>query len=63
MFERGSESAGDTASSVAAAQEFLMARPEVDMLCLIQCTSPFIQPDHLEAGYKQVTLPSPTVSQ
>ena len=27
---------------------------EVDVLCLIQCTSPFIQPDFLESGYKLV---------
>ena len=25
---------------------------EVDILCLIQCSSPFIQPDFLESGYK-----------
>ena len=25
---------------------------EVDVLCLIQCSSPFIQPDFLESGYK-----------
>ena len=27
---------------------------EVDVLCLIQCSSPFIQPDFLEAGYKLI---------
>ena len=27
---------------------------EVDVLCLIQCTSPFLQPDFLESGYKLI---------
>ena len=27
---------------------------EVDVLCLIQCSSPFIQPDFLESGYKLI---------
>ena len=76
MFERGPEHAADAATSISAVQEFLRIhkvpsfRPhfdqlpthhqEVDVLCLIQCTSPFLQPDFLESGYKlvlQVLLP------
>ena len=70
VFRRGEDNAGDSASSIAAVQEFLASHKEVDILCLIQvkskkvsfllnidnfqCTSPFIQPDFLESGYKMV---------
>jgi len=54
IFHRNKENANDTASSISAAQEFIESHKEVDVLCLIQCTSPFIQPDFLESGYKHV---------
>ena len=66
MFERGKEFAADTATSIDAVQEFLATHKvtqglgslpcpqEVDVLCLIQATSPFLQPDFLESGYKLV---------
>ena len=54
IFRRNEENASDDASSISAVQEFLSSHKEVDVLCLIQCTSPFIQPDFLESGYKMV---------
>jgi len=54
VFKRGSENAKDESTSIDAVQEFLASHKEVDVLCLIQCTSPFIQPDFLETGYKMM---------
>jgi len=54
VFERGKEFAADTATSIDAVLEFLATHKEVDVLCLIQATSPFLQPDFLESGYKLV---------
>lgn len=54
VFERKAQSANDTATSISAVQEFLESHKEVDVLCLIQCTSPFLQPDFLESGYKML---------
>jgi len=52
VFNRCSENAADSSTSISAVQEFLGQHQEVDVLCLIQCTSPFIQPDFLDSGYK-----------
>jgi len=54
IFHRNKENANDTAPSIDAVKEFLVVHKEVDLVCLIQCTSPFIQPDFLESGYKLV---------
>jgi len=54
VFKRGTEHASDNSSSISAVKEFISVHQEVDVVCLIQCTSPFIQPDFLESGYKMV---------
>jgi len=54
VFNRKQENARDSSSSISAVQEFMESHKEVDVVCLIQCTSPFIQPDFLESGYKMV---------
>jgi len=52
VFRRCSENAKDSSPSIDAVQEFIKHHQEVDIVCLIQCTSPFIQPDFLDSGYK-----------
>ncbi|XP_023344475.1 N-acylneuraminate cytidylyltransferase A isoform X3 [Eurytemora carolleeae] len=52
VYNRCCEHAVDNSTSISAVQEFLKDHQEVDVLCLIQCTSPFIQPEFLDAGYK-----------
>ncbi|CAH1154446.1 unnamed protein product [Phaedon cochleariae] len=47
---RSTESASDTASSLEAVQEFLQHHREVDILGLIQCTSPFVKSFYLQKG-------------
>ncbi|XP_034248349.1 N-acylneuraminate cytidylyltransferase [Thrips palmi] len=42
VFRRSSLSATDTAPSIMAVEEFLMQRPEVNIVALFQCTSPFL---------------------
>jgi len=54
VYDRNKENATDTSTSISAVKEFIQAQKEVDVVCLIQCTSPFIQPDFLESGYKMV---------
>jgi N-acylneuraminate cytidylyltransferase len=48
VFRRSEAFAQDTSSSVDAVREFLLARPEVRVVGLVQCTSPFILPEFLE---------------
>jgi len=52
VFKRCKENAKDESTSISAVTEFIKHHKEVDVLCLIQCTSPFIQPEFLDAGYK-----------
>ena len=35
-----------------AVREFLSARPEVDVVCLVQCTSPFVTEEFLRGALK-----------
>ena len=42
------------APSVDAVREFLLERAEVDVVALVQCTSPFIQPRFLAEGHNSV---------
>ncbi len=51
---RSSESATDTATSMAAVQEFLKSHPLVTNLALVQCTSPFIKPKYLVKAIKRI---------
>lgn len=48
MHWRSAASATDTASSIIAVQEFLTFHPEIDVIALIQCTSPFIRVEYLQ---------------
>ncbi|KAK3860892.1 hypothetical protein Pcinc_033092 [Petrolisthes cinctipes] len=50
VHRRASYTATDDASSLCAVQEFLKCHPEVCMVCLVQCTSPFLRPHYLQAG-------------
>lgn len=45
---RKPETATDEATSLLATTEFLEAHPEVDIIALIQCTSPFLKRNYLE---------------
>ena len=44
VFARSSKFACSEAASVDAVNEFLLSHPEVDVVALVQCTSPFIRP-------------------
>jgi len=55
VFMRNPKNAKDYSKSIDAVQEFLKFHKEVDILCLVQCTSPFIQPKYLRKGYKLMT--------
>jgi len=45
VFARSPHLARSDTPSVAAVQEFLSKHPEVDVVGLIQCTSPFLRPE------------------
>ena len=51
VFHRCSKFAKCGSPSVDAVQEFLSAHPEVDIVGLVQCTSPFLQPEFLDKAY------------
>lgn len=53
---RNKESATDEATSLFAVQEFLSQHKEVDVVFLIQCTSPFIQKQFLINGLQCLKL-------
>ncbi|XP_071746278.1 N-acylneuraminate cytidylyltransferase isoform X1 [Lepeophtheirus salmonis] len=55
VFDRSDEHATDEAFSVAAINEFLAIHKEVDIVGLIQCTSPFIQESFLERACNLIT--------
>ena len=44
VFPRSPRYATPTAPSVEAVKEFLLSHPEVDIVALVQCTSPFLRP-------------------
>lgn len=44
VFPRSAAFAGPDSPSVEAVQEFLQSHPEVDIVALVQCTSPFLRP-------------------
>ncbi|KAI8435632.1 hypothetical protein MSG28_003897, partial [Choristoneura fumiferana] len=49
----------DWAPSIWGAAEFLASRPNVEVLVLIQATSPFLQPSHLNRALQKITDPKP----
>ena len=54
VFHRSSKFAKCGSPSVDAVQEFLSAHPEVDIVGLVQCTSPFLQPEFLHKAYELI---------
>ena len=57
VFARSAKYATSTAPSVDAVAEFLAARPEVDIVGLVQCTSPFLRPEFLQKVYNLFVAP------
>jgi len=51
VFNRSKENASDNSTSIDAVKEFLQYYKKVEILCLVQCTSPFLQPTFLNTGY------------
>ncbi|XP_042206806.1 N-acylneuraminate cytidylyltransferase-like isoform X2 [Homarus americanus] len=47
---RAQYTAVDKASSLCAVQEFLQHHPDISVVCLVQCTSPFIRAGYLHEG-------------
>lgn len=47
IFPRSPKYAGPEAASIDAVVEFLQSHPEVDVVALVQCTSPFLRPGEL----------------
>ncbi|XP_077284888.1 CMP-sialic acid synthase, partial [Arctopsyche grandis] len=54
VHNRSAESATDEATSIFAVQEFLHYHPEVEVLALVQCTSPFIRAEYLQAAFSEI---------
>ena len=54
VFARSAEFAKADTPSIKAVQEFLAQHPEVDVLGLVQCTSPFVQSQLLEQAYEKI---------
>lgn len=51
---RSAETATDNASSIMAVQEFFSFHPEVDVVALVQCSSPFLKVSFLEEAYSMM---------
>ncbi|XP_021938696.1 N-acylneuraminate cytidylyltransferase A [Zootermopsis nevadensis] len=51
---RSPESATDSAPSIVGVQEFCSFHPEVDIVALIQCTSPFLKTSFLAEAYRNM---------
>ncbi|XP_068242587.1 N-acylneuraminate cytidylyltransferase A isoform X3 [Palaemon carinicauda] len=54
VHRRASYTATDEATSLTAIQEFLQYHPEVSIVCLVQCTSPFVKVKYLREGVKKI---------
>lgn len=55
VFHRSAQYAQAESPSILAVQEWLSTRPEVDVVALIQCTSPFVKTEFLERALDLVT--------
>lgn len=53
VFRRSAETATNTASTELAMIEFADAKPDFDVLCLIQATSPLVTPTHFREALEQ----------
>ena len=54
VFWRSARHATAESPSIDAVKEFLEKRPEVDVVGLVQCTSPFVQTRYLEKAYNLI---------
>lgn len=57
LFTRSKATASDWAPSIWGAAEFLFSRTEIQILVLIQVTSPYTHPNHLRAAVKKIQHP------
>ncbi|XP_026855923.2 N-acylneuraminate cytidylyltransferase B [Electrophorus electricus] len=55
VIRRSPEVSRDSSSSLETIQEFLRLRPEVDIVCHIQATSPCLHPYHINEALKMIT--------
>ncbi|KAL7857691.1 hypothetical protein AOLI_G00177930 [Acnodon oligacanthus] len=55
VIRRSPEVSRDSSSSLDTIQEFLKLRPEVDIVCHIQATSPCLHPYHVNEALKMIT--------
>ncbi|XP_046440551.1 N-acylneuraminate cytidylyltransferase A-like isoform X2 [Daphnia pulex] len=55
VHRRSAETSSDGATSLEAINEFLASHPEVDVVALIQCTSPFVRVAHLNEAIAKMT--------
>ncbi|KAJ8007381.1 hypothetical protein DPEC_G00116920 [Dallia pectoralis] len=55
VHHRSPEVSQDSSSSLDAIQEFARQKPEVDVICNIQCTSPCLHPFHLKQALDLIT--------
>ncbi|XDV53400.1 hypothetical protein PO909_021909 [Leuciscus waleckii] len=55
VHRRSPEVSKDDSSSLATIQEFIRQRPEVDIVCHIQATSPCLHPHHIREALQMIT--------
>nr|CAD7263324.1 unnamed protein product [Timema shepardi] len=55
VHRRSAETATDTAPSIVGVQEFCVNHPEVVVVALIQCTSPFLRPSFLDTAFSMMS--------
>ncbi|XP_053630685.1 N-acylneuraminate cytidylyltransferase isoform X2 [Cherax quadricarinatus] len=54
VHHRAKYTAVDEASSLCAVQEFLQHHTEISIVCVVQCTSPFLQARYLHKGMEKI---------
>ena len=59
VFPRSPRFATPTAPSIEAVNEFLHSHPEVDVVALVQCTSPFLRPGTKHSGGRLLAVLTP----
>ncbi|KTF84741.1 hypothetical protein cypCar_00046522 [Cyprinus carpio] len=55
VHRRSPEVSKDSSSSLETIQEFIRLRPEVDIVCHIQATSPCLHPHHIREALQMIT--------
>lgn len=59
VFHRSAITASDWAPSIWGAAEFISYRSDVEILVLMQATSPFVKPLHVRAAVNKIREPIP----